>query len=74
MQQQGINVDISQTTPVLCEECNGTYFEQAMVIRRVSSILTGQGKPGFMPIPVFRCAECGHVNGEFLPKEVQSLD
>jgi len=72
--QPNVNVDISQTTPVLCEECNGTYFEQAMVLRRVSAILTGQGKPGFMPIPVFRCADCGHVNKDFLPKEVQSLD
>jgi len=72
--QPNVNVDISQTTPVLCEECGGTYFEQAMVLRRVSAILTGQGKPGFMPIPVFRCADCGHVNKDFLPKEVQSLD
>jgi len=72
--QPNVNVDISQTTPVLCEECGGTYFEQAMVLRRVSAILTGQGKPGYMPIPVFRCADCGHVNKDFLPKEVQSLD
>ena len=73
MQQQS-NVDISQTTPVLCEKCNGTYFDQAMVIRRVSAILTGQGKPGFIPIPVFKCTDCGHVNSDFIPKEVQSLD
>ena len=73
MQQQP-NVDISQTTAVICEECGGGYFEQALVNRRVSAILTGQGKPGFMPIPVFRCADCGHVNKDFVPKEVQSLD
>ena len=72
--QQNLNVDISQTTPVLCEECKGGYFEQALVIRRVSAILTGQGKPGFIPIPIFKCSECGHVNNEFIPKEVQSLD
>jgi len=72
--QPNINVDLSQTAPVLCEECSGTYFDQALVIRKVSGLLTGQGKPGFVPIPVFRCAECGHVNKEFLPKEIQSLD
>ena len=72
--QQNINVDLSQTTPVTCEECQGTYFEQALVIRRLSAILTGQGKPGFIPIPVFKCSGCGHVNKEFVPKEVQSLD
>jgi len=72
--QQNINVDISQTTPVLCEECNGTYFDQALVIRKVSGLLTGQSKPGYVPIPIFKCSECGHVNTEFLPKEIQSLD
>lgn len=72
--QQNVNVDISQTTPVLCEECNGTYFEQALVIRKVSGLLTGQGKPGYVPIPIFKCSECGHVNAEFIPKEIQSVD
>lgn len=72
--QGNLNVDLKQTTPVLCEKCEGGYFEQALVIRRVSAILTGQGKPGFVPIPVFKCGDCGHVNAEFLPKEIQSLD
>lgn len=72
--QQNLNVDISQTTPVLCEECSGTYFDQALVIRKVSGLLTGQSKPGFVPIPVFKCCKCGHVNTEFLPKEIQSVD
>jgi hypothetical protein len=72
--QGNVNVDLSQTLPVLCEECNGGYFQQALVIRRVSAILTGQGKPGFVPIPIFKCSDCGHVNNEFIPKEIQSLD
>lgn len=72
--QQNVNLDISQTTPVLCEECNGTFFEQALVIRQASGFLTGTGKPTYVPIPVFSCKECGHVNSEFQPKEIQSLD
>ena len=71
---QNLNVDFNQTTPVLCEECNGTYFEQALVIRKASGILTGQTKPTLIPIPVFKCSACRHVNKDFLPKEIQSLD
>lgn len=71
---QNLNVDFNQTTPVLCEECSGTYFEQALVIRKASGILTGQTKPTLIPIPVFKCSACGHVNQDFLPKEIQSLD
>ena len=72
--QQNLNVDINQTTPVLCDECNGTYFDQALIIRKASGFLTGQTKPSYIPIPVFKCTECGHVNSEFQPKEMGSLD
>jgi len=72
--QQQLNVDISQTTSVTCDECPGSYFEQAVVIRKASGLLTGQSKASYIPIPVFKCTECGHVNSEFLPKEIQSLD
>jgi len=72
MQQQS-NVDINQTTSVSCDECSGIYFEQALVMRKASGLLTGTGTPGYIPIPVFSCKKCNHVNTEFLPKEVQSL-
>lgn len=71
--QHNMNVDLSQTLSVTCEKCEGSYFEQALIIRKVSALLTGQGKPGFVPIPIFKCSKCGHVNEEFLPKEVQAL-
>jgi uncharacterized Zn finger protein len=64
---QNLNVDINQTLPVVCEECNEKYFE-------ASGLLTGQSKPTYIPIPVFACTECGHVNGDFLPREIESLD
>ena len=72
--QQQLNVDINQTQSVICEECGGVYFEQALIIRKASGFLTGQAKPSYIPIPVFKCGDCGHVNSEFLPKEVQSVD
>jgi len=72
--QQNINVDINQTLPVLCEECSGKYFDQTLLIRKASGLLTGQSKPSYIPIPVFACKSCGHVNGDFLPKEISSLD
>ena len=65
--QQQLNVDINQTQSVTCDECGGVYFDQALVIRKASGLLTGQSKPSYIPIPVFACKSCGHVNGDFLP-------
>lgn len=72
--QHNVNIDLNQTTGVTCEECGNEYFEQALILRKVSALLTGQGKPGFVPIPIFKCTKCNHVNKDFLPKEVQSLN
>lgn len=70
---QNQNVDINQTAAVTCDECSEIYFEQTLLIRKASGILTGQSKPSYIPIPVFACKSCGHVNGEFLPKEIRDL-
>ena len=31
--------------------------------------MTGTAQDALLPIPVFACSKCGHVNEEFLPKE-----
>jgi DNA-directed RNA polymerase subunit M/transcription elongation factor TFIIS len=71
--QQTPNVDIKQTTGVTCDECGGAYFDQGLVLRKASGILTGTGKTTYIPIPVFNCRKCGHCNAEFLPKEIEDL-
>ncbi len=68
MNQPNLNLDINQTTGVVCDECGHAHFQQVLVIRKASGLLSGTGKP------VFACNKCGHVNNEFLPKEVKDLD
>mgnify|MGYP001254429603 CR=1 FL=1 len=72
--QQNVNVDINQTTGVTCDECQGSIFKEGLVIRKASGLLTGTGQTTYVPIPVFACIKCGHVNGEFLPKQVKDLE
>jgi len=68
-----LNLDISQTDSVTCDECGGMYFQQALHIRKASGFLTGTGQTSYIPIPLFACISCGHVNTEFLPKEVPNF-
>lgn len=69
-----INLDINQTLPVVCNECGHNHFQQVLIIRKASGLLTGTGKPTYVPIPVFACTKCNHVNEEFAPKELQNLE
>ena len=74
MEQPRMNLTIDQTLPVECEKCGHTFFEEALHIRKASGILTGTGQTTYMPIPVFACKACGHVNTEFLPKELKHMN
>jgi uncharacterized Zn finger protein len=68
-----MNLSLNDTEEVTCDKCGHKYFEQAVYIRSASGLLTGTGVPSYIPIPVFKCSSCGHVNEEFLPREVRSL-
>jgi hypothetical protein len=69
-----LNVSLDKTVPIVCEECEGQVFTEGVVLRKVSRFLTGQPQDGLIPIPVFACNKCQHVNEEFLPKELQKKD
>lgn len=62
---------LQDTSAVTCTQCGESLFEQALILRKLSAILSGTGKPAYIPIPVFKCAKCNHVNEEFLPVELK---
>lgn len=72
--QQNLNISLEQTSEVVCSSCGHKNFVQVLRLRKASGLLTGQDKPSYIPIPVFACNGCGHVNEEFLPREIKSLD
>lgn len=67
--QLNLNIKLDQTIDVTCESCEGTVFNQGLMLKKVSKFLTGTGQEGLIPITIFYCVKCNHVNPEFLPKE-----
>ena len=68
-QQPQMNVDFSQTTAEVCEKCENDTFQQVYKMRKLSALLAPTGQESMIPIQVFACAKCGHINKGFLPKE-----
>ena len=68
-EQPSMNVDFSQTTAEVCEECGNDTFIPAFKMRKLSALLSPAGQESMIPIQVFACAKCGHINPGFLPKE-----
>lgn len=67
----GQGIDITQTSPTTCESCGKEAFQEAVILRKISALLSPTGKEGFVPVQVFACISCGHVNNDFLPKELR---
>ena len=58
-------IDMSQTTSIKCEKCENSTFKQTLLIRKVSAVVSPNGQEQYVPIAVFACEKCGHVNSEF---------
>jgi hypothetical protein len=51
-----------------CEKCKSRNFMQIFRIKKISGLASGTGKDVIVPIGIYGCAECGHVNEYFLDK------
>ena len=68
-QQPQMNIDFSQTTAEKCESCGNDTFHHVFKMRKLSALLSPTGEEAMIPIQVFACIKCGHINKGFLPKE-----
>jgi hypothetical protein len=68
---QGLNINIkpSDMKDICCEQCGSKYFRQVNAFKRLSALISPSGKEQIVPIPVFRCDDCGFINEEFRPVE-----
>ena len=72
-EQNGLqmNIDFSQTSAEICEKCENDTFVQVYKIRKLSALLSPSGTEAMIPIQLFTCAKCGHINKGFLPKGLE---
>jgi hypothetical protein len=72
--EQQLNISLDKTTAASCDECKNEVFQEGVMLRKASRFLTGTSQDALIPIPVFACAKCGHVNQEFQPKQLQNAE
>ena len=58
-------IDFSKTTEICCEACGGKTFKQTLLMRKMSALVSPSGQETIIPMAVFACEKCGHVNKEF---------
>jgi uncharacterized Zn finger protein len=71
MNQQQLNIDLGQTTAMTCDKCGGEAFQEVLLLRKASRFVTGTPQDAIIPIPVFACTGCRHINESFLPAQLK---
>lgn len=56
---------LKNATEMICENCKNDTFIEVLKIRKLSKLYTGQQKDTLIPIPMFACSKCGHINKDF---------
>ena len=65
MDQLQQSIDMSKATPIKCDKCAGSTFKQTLLISKMSALVSPNGQETIIPMAVFACSKCGHVNKEF---------
>mgnify|MGYP001035846874 CR=1 FL=1 len=68
-----VHIDLTLAKDLLCENCENNNFKQTMIIKKMSALTSPSGKEMVIPISVFACEKCEHVNEEFLKMETGDI-
>ena len=63
-------IDFSKTTEIKCDSCGGQTFKQTLLMRKMSALVSPNGQETIIPMAVFACEKCNHVNQEFTKMEL----
>ena len=63
--EQTIRLNPSDLTDVVCDECSHNTFKEVVFIKKVSALISPNGRESFVPVATFACSKCGHVNTAF---------
>ena len=60
------------TQTMKCQECDGTVFIPGTKFLKISKMITGTPQDAIIPVELYLCGDCGEINKELLPKELQN--
>ena len=59
--QDGLQIDISKTDTIVCENCGNASFIQAFFLKKVSALVSPTGKEAIVPMQVCSGGNCGTI-------------
>ena len=63
----GLNIAPQDMKDITCDNCGSKYFRAVHAFKRISALMSPTGKEQIVPVPTYRCDDCGYINEEFRP-------
>jgi len=57
-------IDLKECKTIKCEKCDGIYFREVLILKKVPKIMTGSPEDTNVPFSVIRCDDCNHINSD----------
>lgn len=64
-----VNINLDQCETIICSSCGNDEWAEVMKFKKLSVLLSPNGKEGLIPIPIVRCTYCGKSLEEILNGE-----
>ena len=65
--QDGLQLDLSQAETILSEKCGNGLFIQSFFLKKISRLVSPTGQEAIIPVQVYSCGNCGHINTKLNP-------
>jgi len=68
MNNPNLNIDLNNVENIKCEKsgCGNETFSRSYIIKRLSALMSPSGMETLIPLQIFKCDKCGHINELFL--------
>ena len=78
VQAPSITPEMIRNSKTIACECGGVLFEEKIIFKKLSAILSPSGKEETIPMPVMVCTKCGLIPAVFdpqnvIPKELKAI-
>lgn len=62
-----VNLDLTNAQDITCDNCGNYTFQEVVLMKKISALVSPTGKEAIVPIPTFSCNACGFINKQFMP-------
>lgn len=66
MDMQTLQQHLKDAEIIKCDKCKNEEFSQVYQVKKLSALLSPSGQETFVPVQVFKCASCDHINKDFI--------